>query len=51
MDILESLIGLLLLRIELSVDLLYEFFVTVVLSLVTFIDDEAFVYEAVFNGL
>ena len=50
-DLFEFLFDFLLLRVELSVDLLGEFFVAVVLSLVTFIDDHAFAFEAVCIGL
>ena len=50
-DLFEFLFDYLLLRVELSVDLLGEFFVTVVLSLVTFIGDDAFAFEAFCNGL
>ena len=50
-DLLEFFFDFLFLRVELSVDLLGEFFVAVVLSLVTFIDDHAFAFEAVCIGL
>ena len=50
-DLFEFLFDFLLLRVELSVDLLGEFFVAVVLSLVTFIGDDAFAFEAFCNRL
>ena len=51
MDLLEFHFDFPLLHVELSVDLLAEFLVADGLGLVTFIDDDAFAFEAIFNGL
>lgn len=50
-DLFEFLFDFLLLHVELSVDLLGEFLVADGLGLVTFIDYDAFAFEAVCNGL